>query len=58
MLKDLGAVAIQLAPEIVGSLINLAKLALRGAPKDEILKEAERLATLTAFKASYRRGKS
>ncbi len=56
LLKELGEVALKLAPEIVGSLVNLAKLALRGAPKAEILSEAEKLATLTAFKASYRRG--
>lgn len=56
LLKELADVATQLAPEIIGSLVNLAKLALRRAPKDEILSEAEKLATLTAFKASYRRG--
>jgi hypothetical protein len=37
--------------------VHLARLALGGADKSEIVASAERIAVLSAYKASYRRGK-
>lgn len=54
MISELEQLAIDLGPELVKELIALGKLALAGAPKPEIVTKAERLATLAAYKASYR----
>jgi hypothetical protein len=55
VIEALTEIATKLAPEVLSSLVHLARLALAGASKAEIVTEAERLATLAAFKRSYRR---
>jgi hypothetical protein len=55
VIEALTELASKLAPEVLSSLVSLARLALSGAPKAEIVSEAERLATLAAYKHSYRR---
>lgn len=54
MIEELEALAAELGPELVKELIAIGRAALGGASKTEIVTKAERLATLAAFKASYR----
>lgn len=56
MIEALAEIAAKLAPEILSSLVALARLALAGASKDEIVAEATRMAELAAYKRAYRRG--
>ena len=56
MIEALTEIASKLPPEILSSLVALARLALGGATKAEIVTEAERMAELAAYKRSYRRG--
>ncbi len=55
-MSELEQLALDLGPELVKDLIDLARMALGGAPKAQVLTKAERFATLAAFKASYRGG--
>ena len=56
VIEALTEIASKLPPEILSSLVALARLALGGATKAEIVTEAERMAELAAYKRSYRRG--
>lgn len=55
VIEALAEIARKLAPEVLSELVHLARLALGGASRAEILSSAERLAVLTAYKSSYRR---
>lgn len=47
-------IASKLAPEVLSELVHLARLALAGAPKSEIVLHAERMAMLAAYKRALR----
>ena len=53
MIEALIEIGRKLAPEVLSSLVRLARLALAGAPKDQIVAEAERLATRAAYRKMY-----
>lgn len=53
--QELLNVAKLLGPEVIHGLTELLKSALGGSSEDHLKREAERLAVLAAFKASYRR---
>lgn len=54
MIEALIELAKALEPAALDGLVRLAKLAIGGATKEELATEAERLATLTAYKRAYR----
>lgn len=45
----------QLGPDVVRAVVALGRSALAGAPAADLRRDAEKLATMTAFKASYRK---
>lgn len=53
MIEALAEIASKLAPEVLSSLVHLARLALRGASRDQIVNEAERLAARAAYRKMY-----
>ncbi len=55
MIEALTDIATKLAPEVLRELVLLARMALGGSPKAEIVSQAERFATLAIYKQSYRR---
>lgn len=55
MIEALIEVARKLAPAALSELVHLVRLALEGAPQDDVIASAKRLTYLQAFKASYRR---
>lgn len=55
VIEALTEIATKLAPEVLSSLVRLARLALGGADQAEIVTEAERLAVLVAYRRMYRR---
>jgi hypothetical protein len=55
MIEALTEIARKLAPEVLSEFVHLARLALAGASSSEITNSANRIAVLTAYKASYRR---
>lgn len=54
MIEALTEIASKLAPDVLSALVHLARLALAGASKAEIVTQAERIATLAAYKKAYR----
>jgi len=52
--SELEKLAKDLEPAALDGLVRLAKLAIGGATKEDLATEAERLATLTAYKRAYR----
>jgi hypothetical protein len=55
--QELLDLAKQLGPEVVKAIAGLLKDALGGSSEDQLKRKAEKLAVLTAFKASYRVGR-
>jgi hypothetical protein len=53
VIEALAEIARKLAPEVLSSLVHLARLALAGAPRDQIVAEAERLAVRSAYRKMY-----
>jgi hypothetical protein len=55
VIEALIEVARKLVPAALSELVHLARLALEGAPQDDLIASVKRLSYLQAFKASYRR---
>lgn len=53
--EELLNLAKSLGPEVVRGVADLLRSALSGSKEDDLKRQAEKLAVLTAYKASYRR---
>ena len=53
MIEALAEIARKLAPEVLSSLVHLARLALAGGSREEIATEAERLYVRAAYRKMY-----
>lgn len=54
MIEALKEIAEKLAPEVLRELVVLARMAIGGSSKAEMVTQAERFAVLAAYKQSYR----
>jgi hypothetical protein len=53
VIEALTEIAKKLAPEVLSSLVHLARLALAGGSREDIVAEAERLAVRSAYRKIY-----